>query len=71
MDPHDEFTKWAVKQGVKINGIKAHRFEGKGLGIIAERRLEVCQNLLYLYFYQILLLFESRYRLVSRLFKDN
>ncbi|KAL2075934.1 hypothetical protein VTL71DRAFT_877 [Oculimacula yallundae] len=40
MDIHEAFTDWAVGLGVKINGIKAHRFEGRGLGIIAEKKHE-------------------------------
>jgi hypothetical protein len=38
---HEHFTRWAVERGVKINGIKPYRFKGKGLGIIAEKRLRV------------------------------
>ena len=38
METHKEFTKWAASQGVKIGGIAAHRFPGKGLGIIAKKR---------------------------------
>jgi hypothetical protein len=41
MDVHNKFTEWAIEKGVKINGIKPHRFEGRGLGIIAEKDLEV------------------------------
>lgn len=36
-----QLTKWAVSQGAKVRGIRARQFPGKGLGIIAERRLEV------------------------------
>lgn len=38
MEKHQRFTVWAIMRGVKINGLAAHRFPGKGLGIIAERR---------------------------------
>jgi hypothetical protein len=41
MEIHEDFTKWAKARGVKINGISAHRFEGRGLGIRADRDLEV------------------------------
>jgi hypothetical protein len=41
-----ELTKWALSQGVTIDGIAAHEFPGKGLGIIAQRRLEVRKSLL-------------------------
>ncbi|CZT40887.1 uncharacterized protein RSE6_00558 [Rhynchosporium secalis] len=40
MKIHEAFTKWAVERGVKINGIAAHKFEGRGLGIIAEENHE-------------------------------
>ncbi|KAK2629696.1 hypothetical protein QTJ16_000516 [Diplocarpon rosae] len=46
MDIHEEFTKWAVQKGVKINGIAAHKFEGRGLGIIAEKKLKANTSLL-------------------------
>ncbi|OAP54652.1 hypothetical protein AYL99_11100 [Fonsecaea erecta] len=36
----DRLTKWAVSHGIKVNGIAAHRFPGKGLGVIAKRRLK-------------------------------
>jgi hypothetical protein len=42
MEMDNEFTKWAAALGVKLNGIATHRFPGRGLGIIAERKLEVC-----------------------------
>jgi hypothetical protein len=41
MEKHIEFTKWAVAQGVIINGIAAHKFLGRGLGIIAEKNFKV------------------------------
>jgi hypothetical protein len=40
MEIHKEFTDWAVAKGVKINGIVAHRFSGRGLGIMAEKDLK-------------------------------
>jgi hypothetical protein len=42
MEMDNEFTKYAAALGVKLNGIAIHRFPGRGLGIIAERKLEVC-----------------------------
>lgn len=48
MEIHEAFTKWAVEKGVKINGLAAHKFEGRGLGIIAEKRHEVCREIEYL-----------------------
>jgi hypothetical protein len=44
MDIHKEFTEWAVTRGVKLNGIAAHRFPGRGVGIIAKKELEVCRT---------------------------
>jgi hypothetical protein len=44
MDIHKEFTEWAVARGAKLNGIAAHRFPGKGFGIIAEEKLQVCRT---------------------------
>ncbi|OWP06732.1 SET domain-containing protein [Marssonina coronariae] len=46
MEIHEEFTHWARERGVKINGIAAHKFEGRGLGIIAEKRLKANSTLL-------------------------
>jgi hypothetical protein len=41
MEKHYEFTAWAVKIGLEINGIAPHRFPGHGLGIVAAERHEV------------------------------
>jgi hypothetical protein len=41
MEDHDKFRDWVTERGVKINGITAHKFEGRGVGLIAEERLEV------------------------------
>ena len=38
---HDQFTAWAKEQGVKINGVGPAKISGRGLGIIAQRRIEV------------------------------
>jgi hypothetical protein len=45
MDIHKRFMEWAIERGVKINGIRPHRFEGRGLGIIAERDLKVRERI--------------------------
>jgi hypothetical protein len=42
MDVHRDFVLWAESHGVVLNGIAACRFPGRGGGIIAERKLEVC-----------------------------
>lgn len=41
MEKHEEFAEWAEAQGVKINGIAAHRFPGAGVGIVATTKLKV------------------------------
>ncbi|OBT64498.1 hypothetical protein VE03_05343 [Pseudogymnoascus sp. 23342-1-I1] len=46
MDKHEEFTGWAELQGVKIYGIAAHQFPGRGLGIVARERCEAGKVLL-------------------------
>jgi hypothetical protein len=54
MDIHKEYTEWAVARGVKLNGIATHRFPGRGLGIIAEKKLKVCRTNLYAAFIHVL-----------------
>lgn len=49
MEIHEKFTKWAIEKGVKINGIRPHRFEGRGIGIIAERDFKVRRTFFTLY----------------------
>jgi hypothetical protein len=41
MEKHELFTEWAIQQGVKPMGIAAHQWSNRGLGIIAQERLEV------------------------------
>ncbi|ETI20497.1 hypothetical protein G647_08534 [Cladophialophora carrionii CBS 160.54] len=41
-----ELTKWALSHGASIDGIAAHAFPGRGLGIIAQRRLEAGETIL-------------------------
>ncbi len=59
MDVHKEFTEWAIARGVKLNGIAAHRFVGRGLGIIAEKKLAVCRTKLYNTFIYVSLVSEE------------
>ena len=42
---HEEFTAWAKQQGVQINGVGPARIPGQGLGIVAQRRVEVTKQL--------------------------
>ena len=46
---HEAFTTWAKAQGVKINGVEPGKISGRGLGIVARRRIEVLGNLPFLY----------------------
>jgi hypothetical protein len=41
MEKHLDFTNWAISKGVKLNGVVAHRFPARGLGIMAEEKHEV------------------------------
>ena len=47
MEIHKDFTEWAIARGVNLNGIAIHRFPGRGLGIVAEKELEVLMINLY------------------------
>ena len=38
---HEQLTRWARSQGVKINGVGPAKIPGSGLGIVAQRRIEV------------------------------
>ena len=38
---HEHFTTWAKNQGVRISGVGPAKISGSGLGIIAQRRIEV------------------------------
>ncbi|ATZ45399.1 Bcrkm2 [Botrytis cinerea B05.10] len=40
MQVHQEFTKWAVNQGVVINDVSPFRFPEKGLGLVANKNFE-------------------------------
>lgn len=38
---HEQLTRWARSQGVRINGVVPAKTSGSGLGIVAQRRIEV------------------------------
>lgn len=38
---HEQLPGWAKSQGVRINGIGPAKITGSGLGIVAQRRIEV------------------------------
>ena len=42
---HEEFLAWAKQQGVFINGVRPAIISGHGLGIVAQRRIEVTRQL--------------------------
>ncbi|GLA33708.1 hypothetical protein AnigIFM63309_000542 [Aspergillus niger] len=39
-EQHELFTEWAKTQGIVINGVSPARFPGRGLGMIATRKIE-------------------------------
>lgn len=40
-DPHEIFTEWALANGVIDSSVKPHRFEGRGLGMVATKNIKV------------------------------
>jgi len=44
---HHRFVKWAKARGIVINGVAPAKFEGRGLGIVAARDLEVSEPAYY------------------------
>lgn len=40
---HEKFTAWAKQQGIRVNGVGPARISGHGLGIVAQRRIEVTE----------------------------
>ncbi len=40
---HEGFTAWVKDKGVKITGVEPAKFPGRGLGIVARRRIEVTE----------------------------
>lgn len=40
-EDHEAFTKWAFTQGIIANGVTPARFPGRGLGMIATRKIKV------------------------------
>lgn len=38
---HERFIQWAREQNIRINGVGPAQVSGRGLGIIAQRRIEV------------------------------
>lgn len=41
---HERFVTWAKKQGVEVNGVELANISGSGLGIIAQRKIEVSEK---------------------------
>lgn len=46
VDEHQLFTQWAQQRGVEINGVKAERLPGRGLGLVAARPLKNGERIL-------------------------
>jgi hypothetical protein len=40
-EEHEQFTEWAMAQGIIAKGVGPARFSGRGLGMIATRNIEV------------------------------
>jgi hypothetical protein len=66
MEIHEKFTEWAIEKGVKINGIRPHRFDGRGLGIIAERDFKVRRTFFTLSLHVLFNIFRSCTKLAIR-----
>ncbi|TGO24286.1 hypothetical protein BPAE_0107g00330 [Botrytis paeoniae] len=45
MQVHQEFTKWALNEGVVINNVSPFRFPEKGLGLVANKNFEIGDTL--------------------------
>lgn len=41
-EDHEAFTEWAMERGVEAFGVAPARFSGRGLGMIATRKIKVC-----------------------------
>ncbi|KAH8703824.1 hypothetical protein BGW36DRAFT_287519 [Talaromyces proteolyticus] len=39
-EEHAAFTQWAVEQGIEMNGVEPARFPGRGLGMVATKKIE-------------------------------
>ena len=38
---HELFTSWATERGVRISGVGPTKIYGRGLGIVAQTKIEV------------------------------
>ena len=38
---YEEFTAWVKQQGVKVNGVMPAKLPERGIGIVAQRHIEV------------------------------
>jgi hypothetical protein len=42
LDPkHTDFRSWAEERGVEIDGLRVAKLAGKGIGVVASRKLRV------------------------------
>ncbi|KAI0384344.1 SET domain-containing protein [Hypomontagnella monticulosa] len=46
MEPHEELLDWATSQGVKLNGIAPKRIPGRGIGLVATRKIKSGETVL-------------------------
>lgn len=47
LDPHNQFVRWVKKQGVRINKVAPSPIPGRGMGIVAQHRIEVGTSTFY------------------------
>ena len=45
---HENFIAWAKLQGVQVNGVGPASITGHGLGIVAQRRIEVTGEMVFI-----------------------
>jgi hypothetical protein len=45
-EDHEVFTEWAMARGVEAFGVAPARFPGRGLGMIATRKIKVGTSIL-------------------------
>lgn len=44
MEAYSELLRWAKEQGIEVNGIEPRAVPGRGIGIVATRRIKVKTN---------------------------
>jgi hypothetical protein len=41
---HEEFIQWVTDRKGRINGVAPGKLPGKGIGLVATRKIQVCGN---------------------------